>query len=123
MFLRAFTSLRSRLIALTVVVEIVMISAIVWNSQRLTEEHLVRQFDLRRAEISLLLQAAIAPAMAQRDYAASDVRFLHAMKEVLDMRLAREGRSELAQACFDFLPTRAALDLAGWPEVDIFAHS
>jgi ribonuclease D len=60
---------------------------------------------------------------AQRDYAASDVRFLHAMKEVLDMRLAREGRTELAQACFDFLPTRAALDLAGWPEVDIFAHS
>ena len=60
---------------------------------------------------------------AQRDYAASDVRFLHAMKEVLDMRLAREGRTELAQACFDFLPTRAALDLAGWPETDIFAHS
>ena len=59
---------------------------------------------------------------AQRDYAASDVRFLHAMKEVLDARLAREGRTELAQACFDFLPTRAALDLAGWPEVDIFAH-
>ena len=60
---------------------------------------------------------------AQRDYAASDVRFLHAMKGILDMRLAREGRSELAQACFDFLPTRAALDLAGWPETDIFAHS
>ena len=67
---RIFGSLRSRLIILTVVVEVVMISAIVWNSQRLTEEHLVRQFDLRRAEISLLLQAAIAPAMAQRDYAA-----------------------------------------------------
>lgn len=60
---------------------------------------------------------------AQRDYAASDVRFLHAMKDILDMRLAREGRTELAQACFDFLPTRAALDLAGWPETDIFAHS
>lgn len=60
---------------------------------------------------------------AQRDYAASDVRFLHAMKTILDVRLAREGRTELAQACFDFLPTRAALDLAGWPEVDIFAHS
>ena len=60
---------------------------------------------------------------AQRDYAASDVRFLHAMKVILDARLAREGRTELAQACFDFLPTRAALDLAGWPEVDIFAHS
>ncbi|PZQ23925.1 MAG: ribonuclease D [Sphingopyxis macrogoltabida] len=60
---------------------------------------------------------------AQRDYAASDVRFLHAMKAILDVRLAREGRTELAQACFDFLPTRAALDLAGWSETDIFAHS
>lgn len=63
-------SLRSRLITLTVIVEVVMISAIVWNSQRVAEEHLVRQFELRRAEISLLLQAALAPAMAQRDYAA-----------------------------------------------------
>lgn len=60
---------------------------------------------------------------AQKDYAASDVRFLHAMKRVLDQRLVREGRMDLAQACFDFLPTRAALDLAGWPETDIFAHS
>ena len=60
---------------------------------------------------------------AQRDYAASDVRFLHAMKAILDARLAREGRTEMAQACFDFLPTRARLDLAGWPETDIFAHS
>ncbi len=59
---------------------------------------------------------------AQRDYAASDVRFLHALRTELDKRLAREGRTELAQACFDFLPHRAALDLAGWPEVDIFAH-
>jgi ribonuclease D len=59
---------------------------------------------------------------AQRDYAASDVRFLHALKEKLDERLAREGRVELAQACFDFLPHRALLDLAGWPEQDIFAH-
>jgi ribonuclease D len=59
---------------------------------------------------------------AQKDYAASDVRYLHAMKEELDRRLQREGRVELAQACFDFLPARAKLDLAGWPEVDIFAH-
>ncbi|HWK37260.1 ribonuclease D [Sphingomonas sp.] len=59
---------------------------------------------------------------AQRDYAASDVRYLHAMKVELDRRLAREGRTALAQACFDFLPHRAALDLAGWPEIDIFAH-
>lgn len=60
---------------------------------------------------------------AQKDYAASDVRFLHRMKEELDKRLVREGRMELAQKCFDFLPTRAALDLAGWPEIDIFAHA
>ena len=59
---------------------------------------------------------------AQRDYAASDVRYLHAMKMELDRRLEREGRMPLAQACFDFLPWRAELDLAGWPEVDIFAH-
>lgn len=59
---------------------------------------------------------------AQRDYAASDVRYLHRMKAELDTRLAREGRTHLAQACFDFLPARAELDLAGWPEVDIFAH-
>jgi len=59
---------------------------------------------------------------AQKDYAASDVRFLHALREELDRRLAREGRTALAQACFDFLPTRAELDLAGWPEIDIFAH-
>ncbi len=59
---------------------------------------------------------------AQREYAASDVRYLHRLKEALDVRLARENRTELAQACFDFLPARAALDLAGWPETDIFAH-
>ena len=59
---------------------------------------------------------------AQRDYAASDVRYLHQLKEKLDERLAREDRTALAQACFDFLPARALLDLAGWPEQDIFAH-
>lgn len=58
----------------------------------------------------------------QKEYAASDVRYLHALKERLDERLEREGRMKLAQACFDFLPHRALLDLAGWPEVDIFAH-
>ena len=61
-------------------------------------------------------------AEAQKDYAASDVRYLHQLKEKLDERLAREGRLALAQGCFDFLPHRARLDLAGWPEVDIFAH-
>ena len=59
---------------------------------------------------------------AQREYAASDVRYLHALMAKLDDRLARENRTELAQACFDFLPARALLDLAGWPEQDIFAH-
>jgi len=59
---------------------------------------------------------------AQREYAASDVRFLHQLKEKLDQRLARENRVELAQACFDFLPHRALLDLAGWAEQDVFAH-
>lgn len=60
---------------------------------------------------------------AQLNYAASDVLHLHALKAKLDAMLAREGRTEIAQSCFDFLPTRAALDLAGWEEVDIFAHS
>ena len=59
---------------------------------------------------------------AQRDYAASDVRYLHQLKEKLDERLRREDRMALAQACFDFLPARAMLDIAGWPEQDIFAH-
>ncbi|MFM2098618.1 MAG: hypothetical protein RLZZ366_157 [Pseudomonadota bacterium] len=59
---------------------------------------------------------------AQLEYAASDVRYLHRMKEQLDLRLVREGRDKMAQACFDFLPHRALLDLEGWPEVDIFAH-
>lgn len=59
---------------------------------------------------------------AQKDYAASDVRYLHLLRAELDRRLVREGRAELAQACFDFLPHRARLDLAGWPDVDIFAH-
>jgi ribonuclease D len=58
----------------------------------------------------------------QREYAASDVRFLHRLREELTMRLERENRMHLAQACFDFLPTRALLDIAGWPEHDIFSH-
>ncbi|HBB55960.1 MAG TPA: ribonuclease D [Hyphomonadaceae bacterium] len=60
---------------------------------------------------------------AQIAYAASDVLYLHQIKARLDEMLAREGRQHLAQACFDFLPTRAALDIAGWPEIDIFAHA
>ena len=60
---------------------------------------------------------------AQLEYAASDVLYLHQLMEQLNGRLEREGRTEFAQACFDFLPTRARLDLEGWPETDIFAHS
>jgi ribonuclease D len=59
---------------------------------------------------------------AQKDYAASDVRFLHRLHAEFVIRLEREGRTAIAQACFDFLPYRARLDLVGWPEIDIFAH-
>ncbi len=59
---------------------------------------------------------------AQLDYAASDVLYLHKLKAELEGRLAREGRTALAQSCFDFLPTRAQLDLAGWADPDVFAH-
>lgn len=65
---------------------------------------------------------AHALTTAQLDYAASDVLYLHRLREKLDAQLLREDRMDLAQACFDFLPTRARLDLAGWPEIDIFAH-
>jgi ribonuclease D len=83
--------------------------------------------ELLQVEISKQQQssdwAAETLSQAQLDYAASDVLHLHKLKERLDAMLAREERIDLAQACFDFLPTRARLDLAGWPETDIFAHS
>ena len=60
---------------------------------------------------------------AQIDYAASDVLYLHQLRDALNEMLIREGRMEMAQACFDFLPMRARLDLMGWPDTDIFAHS
>ncbi|MBN9553438.1 MAG: ribonuclease D [Alphaproteobacteria bacterium] len=65
-----------------------------------------------------------APDLTEKQlaYAASDVAHLHALKATLDGMLAREGRTHLAKACFDFLPARAELDLAGWEEIDIFAH-
>jgi len=66
-------------------------------------------------------QTSLTPE--QQAYAASDVLNLHAIRTKLDAMLAREGRAELAQACFDFLPARAKLDIAGWEDVDIFAHS
>ena len=67
--------------------------------------------------------AAETLSEAQAAYAASDVLYLHRLKEALDMRLAREDRTDIAQACFGFLPDRCLLDLAGWDETDIFAHS
>ncbi|MBK7283954.1 MAG: ribonuclease D [Sphingomonadales bacterium] len=82
--------------------------------------------ELLGVELSKQQQSSIgAPVItdAQREYAASDVRYLHRMKSQLDVRLEREGRMTIAQSCFDFLPARALLDLEGWPEVDIFAHA
>jgi len=83
--------------------------------------------DLIDVDISKQQQSSDWGAMilsqAQLDYAASDVLYLHRLRKELDGRLEREDRTGLAQACFDFLPQRAALDLAGWPETDIFAHS
>ena len=78
--------------------------------------------DLSKAQQSSDWGAAeLSPA--QLEYAASDVLYLHAVKARLDEMLEREGRAELARKCFDFLPSRSALDLAGWDEMDIFAHS
>ena len=78
--------------------------------------------DLSKAQQSSDWGAAeLSPA--QLEYAASDVLYLHAAKARLDEMLAREGRTELARKCFDFLPTRSALDLAGWDEMDVFAHT
>ncbi len=94
-----------------------------------TDRHGLKELvrELVGAELSKVQQSSDwgAPEIndAQREYAASDVRYLHRMKEELDKRLIREGRMELAQACFDFLPARAVLDLEGWPETDIFAHA
>lgn len=83
--------------------------------------------ELTGVEISKQQQSSDwgAPGLtdAQQAYAASDVLYLHQLKEKLDIMLAREGRTEMAAACFDFLPTRARLDLAGWPEADIFSHA
>lgn len=82
--------------------------------------------ELLRVDISKQQQssdwgsAALTPA--QIEYAASDVLYLHRLREELNTRLVREGRMELAQSCFDFLPTCAQLDLAGWPDMDIFSH-
>jgi ribonuclease D len=83
--------------------------------------------EMLEVDISKLQQSsdwgAAELSPAQIEYAASDVLYLHALKDALAARLAREGRAGLALACFDFLPHRAALDLAGWDGQDIFAHS
>ena len=67
--------------------------------------------------------AAETLSQAQLDYAASDVLYLHRLRDAITMRLVRENRLDMARQCFDFLPMRAHLDLAGWEETDIFAHS
>ncbi len=82
--------------------------------------------ELLRQDISKQQQSSDwgAPELTaeQLDYAAGDVLYLHRLREELNLMLEREGRMEMAQACFDFLPMRARLDLAGWPETDIFSH-
>jgi ribonuclease D len=78
--------------------------------------------EISKAQQSSDWGAAVLSA-DQIAYAASDVLHLHALKARLDVMLAREGRAELAQACFDFLPSRAQLDVAGWEDIDVFAHS
>lgn len=97
-------------------------------SRTFTDRHSFKDLcrDLLGREISKQQQtsdwgvASLSPE--QMDYAAADVLYLHGLREKLNAMLAREGRLELAQKCFDFLPTRALLDLEGWPEQDIFAH-
>lgn len=94
-----------------------------------TDRHGLRDLcrDLLGVEISKQQQisdwGAESLSEEQKAYAASDVLYLNRLREQLDVLLAREGRSEIAQACFDFLPTRARLDLLGWAERDIFDHS
>lgn len=93
-----------------------------------TDQHGLKDLcrDLIGVDISKKMQSSDWGAETLSDeqlrYAASDVIYLHRLRAALDEMLAREGRMEMAQACFDFLPTRATLDLAGWPGVDIFAH-
>jgi len=93
-----------------------------------TERHGLKDLCLEMLGVELSKQqqssdwGAAVLSQQQLDYAASDVLYLHRLRVKMDELLAREGRVQLAQACFDFLPDRAALDLAGWEEEDIFAH-
>ena len=94
-----------------------------------TDRHGLKDICRERLGVDLSKQqqssdwAATDLSDAQLEYAASDVLHLHALKAALEERLAREGRTKMAEACFRFLPTRADLDLAGWDEEDIFSHS
>jgi ribonuclease D len=98
-------------------------------SRTYTDKHGLKDLlkDLLNVEVSKQQQSsdwgAETLTEAQLAYAASDVLHLHQLKDRLDTMLAREDRVDIADACFAFLPTRASLDLAGWPETDIFAHS
>ncbi len=93
-----------------------------------TDRHSLRELcrELIGVDLSKQQQSSDwgAPVLTedQKAYAANDVLYLHQIKEKLDVMLEREGRAELARAVFDFLPVRAALDLEGWPDFDIFAH-
>ena len=94
-----------------------------------TDRHGLKNLTQELIEVDISKQQQMsdwgAPELskAQQEYAASDVLYLHRLREALNKRLEREGRTKIAEACFDFLPTRAKLDLAGWPDTDIFAHS
>ncbi|WP_299437921.1 ribonuclease D [uncultured Rhodospira sp.] len=93
-----------------------------------TDAHGLRSLckDLLGIEISKQMQSSDwgAPTLSpeQMDYAANDVLYLHRLRETLDTMLEREGRMDLARACFGFVPHRAALDVAGWADQDIFDH-
>ena len=94
-----------------------------------TDRHGLKEICNELLDVSISKQqqssdwAAEVLSQAQLDYAASDVLYLHRLKAVFEKRLERDGRAKQAEACFKFLPTRAELDLMGWPEQDIFAHS
>ncbi|MBB4093541.1 ribonuclease D [Ochrobactrum pecoris] len=94
-----------------------------------TDRHGLKELCNELLDVSISKQqqssdwAADILSQAQLEYAASDVLYLHRLKAVLEQRLERDGRAKQAEACFKFLPTRSELDLMGWPEDDIFAHS
>ncbi|MEN3140839.1 ribonuclease D [Ochrobactrum sp. WV_118_8] len=98
-------------------------------SRTYTDRHGLKELCNELLDVSISKQqqssdwAAETLSAAQLEYAASDVLYLHRLKAVLEQRLERDGRAKQAEACFKFLPTRSELDLMGWPEDDIFAHS